>query len=81
MAGRRGVTQVVMEATGQQLDAGLAGAGGGRLGAQVGQRPLGQAPARRTTDLAAAAWLAELLEQGRLWGSLVARPRSASCGI
>jgi hypothetical protein len=41
-----GVTQVVMEATGQQLEAVLVGAGGVRVGAAVGQRPARQAPAR-----------------------------------
>ena len=41
-----GVTQVVMEATGQQLEAGLVCAGGARVGAAAGQRPPRQDPAR-----------------------------------
>jgi hypothetical protein len=41
-----GVTRVVMEATGQLLEAHLVGAGGGRLRAAVGQRPACQDPAR-----------------------------------
>jgi len=35
----------------------------------------------RKTDVADAAWLAELLEHGLLGGSFVPRPRSGSCGI
>jgi len=35
----------------------------------------------RKTDVADAAWLAELLEHGLLRGSFVPQPRSASCGI
>jgi hypothetical protein len=34
-----GVTQVVMEATGQQLEADLVGAGGARVGAAAGRAP------------------------------------------
>jgi hypothetical protein len=41
-----GVTQVVMEATGQLLEADLVGAGRARAGAAAGQRPPRQAPAR-----------------------------------
>jgi hypothetical protein len=41
-----GVTQVVMEATGQLLEADLVGAGGAGLGAAVGQRPACRDPAR-----------------------------------
>jgi hypothetical protein len=41
-----GVTQVVMEATGQLLEAGLVRAGGGRLRTHVGQCPPRQDPAR-----------------------------------
>jgi transposase len=41
-----GVTQAVMEATGQQLEAVLVGAGRARAGAAAGQRPPRQAPAR-----------------------------------
>jgi hypothetical protein len=41
-----GVTRVVMEATGQQLEADLVCAGGGRLPAAAGQRPARQDPAR-----------------------------------
>jgi hypothetical protein len=40
-----GITQVVMEATGQQLEALLVCAGGARVGAAVGQRPPRQDPA------------------------------------
>jgi hypothetical protein len=40
-----GVTQVVMEATGQQLEALLVGAGGARVPAAAGQRPPRQDPA------------------------------------
>jgi transposase len=41
-----GVTQVVMEATGQQLEADLVCAGGTRVPAAVGQRPPRQDSAR-----------------------------------
>jgi hypothetical protein len=47
-----GVTQVVMEATGQQLEAMLVCAGGARVGVAVGQRPPrpGSCPAARPTS-------------------------------
>ena len=41
-----GVRKVVMEATGQQLEALLVGAGGARIGVAAGQRPPRQDPAR-----------------------------------
>ena len=41
-----GVTQVVVEATGQQLEARLVRAGGAGLGADVGRRPPRQDPPR-----------------------------------
>jgi transposase len=54
-----GVTQVVLEATGQQLEHGLVGAGGAGLRAAAGQRPPRQAPLPgRKTDVCDAAWLA-----------------------
>jgi hypothetical protein len=61
-----GITQVVLEATGQLLEAGLAGAGGAGLPAAVGQRPPRQDPARpqdrrgrcRLAGGAAGAWAA-----------------------
>jgi len=75
------VTQVVMEATGQYwkpvwyvLE---------ERGFQlllVNARHVKLLPGRKT-DVADAAWLAELLEHGLLRGSFVPQPRSASCGI
>ena len=74
-----GVTQVVMEATGQYWkpvwyvleEAGL------EL-LLVNARHVKILPGRKT-DVCDAAWLAELLEHGLLRGSFVPRLRSASC--
>jgi transposase len=81
-----GVVQVVMEATGQLLEAGLVGAGGGRLPAAAGQRPPRQDPAGRKTDVCDAAWLARAAGARAAAGQLrapgpdprAARPRPAT---
>ena len=76
-----GITQVVMEATGQDWKPCwyvLEEAGFELM--LVNARHVKILPGRKT-DVGDAAWLAELLECGLLGGSFVPRRRSASCGI
>jgi transposase len=70
-----GVTRVVLEATGQQLETHLVAAGGGRLGAAVGQRPPrpGSSPVARPTWPMPPGWPG-LLEHGLLRASFVPPP-------
>ncbi len=76
----QGVTQVVMEATGQQLEADLVGAGGAGLCAAAGQRPARQDPARpqdrclRRGLAGPGCW-----STGCYGAASCPRPRSASC--
>jgi hypothetical protein len=76
-----GVTQVVMEATGQQLEAHLVGAGGAGLPAAVGQRPPrpGSCRAARPTCATRPGWRS-CWSTGCYGAASCPRPRSASCG-
>ena len=77
-----GVTQVVMEATGQLLEADLVGAGRARVGAAVGQRPPrpGSCPAARPMSVMPPGLLS-CWSVGCCGAASCRRRRSASCGI
>jgi hypothetical protein len=77
-----GVTQVVMEATGQLLEAGLAGAGGAGLPAAVGERPPrpGSCPAARPTWAMLPGWRS-CWSMGCCGAASCLQPRSGSYAI